>query len=75
MVKSQSETRADRFKRLATQRTNAIIDKLRLLGNLSNKSNYEYSEEDIRKIMSAIDTQLKIIKARFTGSKKSEFKL
>lgn len=75
MVKPQNETRADRFKRLATQRTNAIIDKLRILGNLSNKSNYEYSEEDIRKILAAIETQLKITKARFTGNKKSEFKL
>lgn len=75
MVKPQDETRAGRFKRLATQRTNAIIDKLRLLGNLSNKSNYEYSEDDIRKIISAVETQLKITKARFTGNKKSEFKL
>lgn len=75
MVKPQNETRAERFRRLASQRTSAIIDKLRLLGNLSNKSNYEYSEEDLRKIMSAIETQLKITKARFTGNKKSEFKL
>lgn len=75
MVKPQSESRGDRFKRLAIQRTNAIIDKLRLLGNLSNKSNYDYSEEDVRKIMSAVETQLKITKARFTGNKKSEFKL
>lgn len=70
-----SETRSDRFKRLATQRTNAVLDKLRLLGNLSNKSSYEYSEEDLRKIFSAIDIQLRTIKTRFTGSKKNEFKL
>ena len=75
MVKPTNETRADRFKRLASHRTNSIIDKLRLLGNLSNKSNYEYSEDDVRKILSAIENQLKITKARFTGNKKSEFKL
>ena len=69
------ETRSDRFKRLATQRTIAVLDKLRLLGNLSNKSNYDFSEEDIKKIFSAIDSQLKVIKTRFCGSKKSEFKL
>ncbi|MEK7070191.1 MAG: hypothetical protein AAB966_00110, partial [Patescibacteria group bacterium] len=61
--------------RLATQRTNAVLDKLRLLGNLSNKSSYEYSEEDLRKIFSAIDTQMRVIKSRFTGAKKNEFKL
>ena len=70
-----SETRSDRFKRLATQRTNAVLDKLRLLGNLSNKSSYEYSEEDLRKIFSAIDIQLRTIKTRFSGAKKNEFKL
>lgn len=70
-----SESRSDRFKRLATQRTNAILDKLRLLGNLSNKSNYEYSEEDIRKIFLAIEVQLRTMKTKFTGTSKNAFKL
>lgn len=69
------ETRKDRFKRLATYRTNIVLDKLRILGNLSNRANYEYSEDDIRKIFSAVETQLRTIKAKFSGSKKSEFKL
>lgn len=70
-----NENRSDRFKRLATRRTNAVLDKLRLLGNLSNKSNYDYTEEDLRKIFSAIETQLRVIKSRFSGAKKNEFKL
>jgi len=51
------------------------LDKLRLLGNLSNKINYDYSEEEVYKIFSAIDSQLKIIKAKFSGSTRREFKL
>lgn len=70
-----SETRSDRFKRLATQRTNAVLDKLRLLGNLSNKSNYEYSEEEIRKVFSAIDDDIKRIKAKFNSIHKQRFTL
>lgn len=70
-----SETRQERFKRLATQRTNAVLEKLRILGNLSNKANYDYSSEDVRKIFSAIEDQIRIIKARFTESTKREFKL
>lgn len=70
-----NESRSDRFKRLATQRTNAVLDKLRLLGNLSNKSNYEYTEEDLRRVFSAIETQIRMVKARFSGAKKSDFKL
>jgi len=70
-----NETRSDRFKRLATQRTNAALDKLRLLGNLSNKSNYEYTEEDVNKIFFAIDSQLRIIKSLLLGKKKKRFTL
>lgn len=70
-----TETRNERFKRLAIQRTNAVLEKLRILGNLSNKANYDYEEEDIKKIFSAIDSQLRIIRTKFSGSTKKEFKL
>lgn len=69
------ETRREKFRRLAEKRTNAVLEQLRILGNLSNKANYDYSPEDARKIFSAIDSQLRIIKAKFSGSTKREFKL
>ena len=69
------ESRREKFKRLANLRTNAVLEKLRLLGNLSTKSNYEYAEEEVNKIFSAIETQLRTIKALFSGKKKKEFKL
>lgn len=70
-----SENRQKKFKRLANQRTNVILNKLRLLGNLSNRTNYDYSEEDVRKIFKAVDDQLKLIKMKFQKSIKKEFKL
>lgn len=70
------EDRTQRFKRIATYRTNEVIDKLRLIGNLSNKANYDYSDEEVNKIFSAIDSQLKIVKAKFSSSKKkNQFQL
>ena len=69
------ESRKERFKRLAIARTKAVLDKLRLLGNLSNKANYDYSDEEMRKIFSAIDSQIRTIKAKFSVSIKREFKL
>ena len=63
------ESRHERFKRLATLRTNAVLEKLRLLGNLSSKTNYEYTEEELSKIFAAIDAQLRMIKALFSGKK------
>lgn len=69
------ETRKEKFIRLATYRTNLVLEKLRILGNLSNKTNYDYTDEDINKIFAAIDSQLRITKARFSGKRKKEFKL
>lgn len=62
------ETKRERFIRLAEARTNKILDMLKLLGNCSNKSNYDYSEDDIKKIFSAIDKETKNAKAKFNGS-------
>lgn len=70
-----SETRREKFIRLATFRTNMVMDKLRLIGNLSNKSNYEYTEEDIKKIFSAIEEQVRIVKNKFLLKPKKGFKL
>lgn len=69
------ETRKEKFVRLATYRTNLVLEKLRILGNLSNKTNYDYTDEDVNKIFAAIDSQLRITKARFAGKRKKEFKL
>jgi hypothetical protein len=67
------------FVRLAEARTNKILKSLELLGNLSNKSNYSYTDEDIRKIFKAIADRSAKVSARFqvaTGAKKQdEFKL
>lgn len=70
-----NESRREKFKRLAIQRTNAVLDKLRLLGNLSAPTNYEYTEEEIKKIFSAIDEDLKRIKAKFSLTNKQHFTL
>ena len=61
--------RQDRFQRIATNRTNKILDMLRLLGNCSNTVNYEYTEDEVKQIFSAIEAEVKIQKAKFTTSK------
>ncbi len=64
----EKETKRDRFVRLAEARTNKIIDMLKLLGNCASTSNYEYTEEDVRKIFAAIDREVKNARAKFNGS-------
>ena len=64
------ETRDARFKRLALKRTNEVLEKIRILGNLSNKSSYDYSDQDIDKIFKVIEDQVRTVKARFKPRKR-----
>ncbi len=68
---ASEKEKTERFKRVAEGRTNKIINQIRLLGNCANKSNYEYSDEDIKKIFSAIENELKITKAKYQAKTKS----
>lgn len=70
----RSSIREERFKRVASRRVQEILYKLRLLGNCSDKANYSYNEEQVRKIFNTIDEDLKIIKAKFKTSKHKENK-
>jgi anti-sigma-K factor RskA len=51
---------------------------IRVVGNLSNRSNYEYSDADVRRIVKALQSELSALEARFQQSDKKsqpEFKL
>lgn len=64
----------ERFLKLAEKRTNKILNDLRLLGNCSNKANYEYTDEEVRQMFSSIDGELKRVKALFKDKTKGDFK-
>ena len=68
------ETKNDRFVRIAEARTNKIIDMIRLLGNCSNKATYDYSKEDVRKIFTTIENELKTARAKFGSSSEDSVK-
>jgi len=72
---SNIENRKDRFKRLATARTNAILQKVKVLGNCSNRQAYEYTEEEVDKIFATIDKYLKSTRSKFHFPKEEKFKL
>ena len=69
----------DRFLSLGEARVKRAIQLIGLIGNLSNRNNYEYSEADALKILSALDAELKLLRAKFQAnlsrSDKEGFKL
>lgn len=60
--------RRERFISLAEARTAKALNAIRLLGNLSNRSNYEYTEADVAQIIKALDSEVKSLKARFADA-------
>lgn len=73
--KVEHESKQEKFKRIASSRANRILEDVRLLGNCSNTSSYEYSEEDIRKIFNAIESELRKVKILFDKKKTKKIQL
>ncbi len=70
--------RRSKFVELAEKRVNKALSQIKLIGNLSNRSNYSYTEEDVTKIHRALKKALDDMKARFDskgGNAENEFKL
>jgi len=63
----------EKFVELAENRTRNAIKAIRVIGKLGNRSAYDYSEADVRKIASALTREIDALKARMlrTGSKDS----
>lgn len=71
---NKQETANEKFKRVASARTQKIIDMIELLGNCSNQYVYEYSQEEVDTIFNAIETELRIAKDRYKGNGKNKDK-
>ena len=55
----------ENFIRLAEGRVTRAIDSIRVIGNLSNRSNYEYTEDDSKKIIDALQGEINALKVQF----------
>ena len=62
------ENKTDRFRRLAERRVTEIISKLRLVGNLSDKKNYDFTDDQVKQLFDALETELRICKLRFKSA-------
>ena len=62
------ESRRSRFVRLANKRVNAAIKTIRLVSNLSNRTNYEYTADDVAQITKALEKELRELRSRFSQS-------
>lgn len=70
------DERKNNFKRIAAKRTNELLKKIKILGNCSNRSHYDYTEEEVNKIFSEVEKKIREAKAKFSfPNRDKEFKL
>ncbi|MCD4792246.1 MAG: hypothetical protein K8R54_03365 [Bacteroidales bacterium] len=62
---NNSNLKKERFKRVASRRVDNIIKDIRSLSKCSNLNNYEYSDEDINKMLKAIKDEIKIMETLY----------
>jgi hypothetical protein len=70
MDENNREEDRKNFVRLATKRVNNALKYVRLIGNLSNTSNYYYKDEDVEKIFKVITDEVEECRQRFYSKKK-----
>ena len=64
-MEKKPESKRERFVRLAEARTNKIIDMIQLLGNCANANTYEYTQQDVDQIFSAVEAELREAKKKY----------
>jgi len=67
-----------KFRDLAESRTNKALDAIGRIGNLSNRSIYEWDEAEVRKVIKAMKDAVSEVEARFAspkGKASAKFKL
>ena len=68
------ETKAEKFTRLAPPRINKVIGGLQSLKKLAVRSSYEYTEEQVLKMFTAIKAELEECEAAFKPKEKKDEK-
>lgn len=69
-----NETKNEKFKRLAKQRGDRALKDINLLGNLSNRNNYEYSDQEVKRLFSILDEELRSANEKFKTRLKREIR-
>lgn len=71
MPKSNQSIKRLRFKNVAGKRVQKVLDTIDSLAKCANKNNYEYDDEDVFKMMSALKEKVKKLEMAYNSNTKS----
>ena len=58
-----------KFRELAQSRTNNALEAIARIGNLSNRSLYEWEDEEVKRIIKALRAEISEVEGRFASPK------
>ena len=67
-MSSAKASKREKFVRLAESRTVNAIKAIRVIGKLGNKSAYDFSEADVKKIVTALSREIEALKTRMMST-------
>lgn len=67
-ARADTRGKREKFVQLAESRTKNALKAIRVIAKLGNKSAYEYSEADVKKIAGALAKEIEALKARMLSS-------
>jgi len=71
MSKRNQNIKRDRFKNVAGRRVQKILDNMDSLSKCANRSNYDYEDADVNKMLKAIRDKVKVLEASYNSNTKS----
>lgn len=71
----RGENKQQRFTRVAEKRVQNVLDSIRRLSQCSNPRMYEWNEDQLNRIWSAIETEYQNCQASYKNGKPDIFKL
>ena len=71
MAKTKAKSKKERFKDVAGRRVQKVLDDLDSLSKCANKNTYEYTDEEIRKMLKALNDKVALLKMSFSANSKS----
>lgn len=74
MSKKNLKIKEDRFKNVAAKRVQKVLDSMESLSKCANRSNYEYTEDDVNKLLKAVREQMRMLEASYTDKSKNKTK-
>lgn len=70
--RSAKRSKREKFVELAEKRTTNAIKAIRVIGKLSNRNAYEYDDEDVKKIVKALNDEVEALRTKMKSNKRTD---